>query len=82
MTERRDATAIDLVAQVTRAADEMRKRSTHTTEVVEDADGVRKLRAEVSDAIIDLTLEVARLKSVIMEIGAAADASIARGRKQ
>ena len=64
----RDADALDFAAQLTRAADEMRKKSTHTNTVKEvDPASVEMLRAEVD-----------KLRAILIEIGNAVEAEMKR----
>ncbi len=64
----RDADALDFAARLTKAAEEMRKKSTHT-ETVKEVD-----RSELDD----IQGQVDKLRAILIEIGHAVDAELRR----
>lgn len=64
----RDADALDFAARLTKAAEEMRKKSTHTQTVKEvDRGELDVLRGEVE-----------KLRAILIEIGSAVDTELKR----
>lgn len=64
----RDAAALDFAARLTIAAEEMRRKSTHTNTVTEvDRSELAELRAEVN-----------KLRAILLEIGSAVDVELKR----